>query len=146
LYLTLLINMNTKIHVSKVDGFSQKRGVSGGHNSDAFDSAVTDKQLKVVNSTEHPSITGISHVKYQIPSKDAAGNITGYKNKIYEKTVYDPKVFSDSKILELGQQAAAKGYTNAISKGASQFSSEVGGVKFRVYIKDGVVDNFHPEF
>ena len=139
-------NSNIKTHISTVDGFSQKKGVIGGHNMDAFNQAVTDKNLKIVSSTDHPTIKGLKQVEYQIPSFDRAGNSTGYKNKIFTKTIYDPKVISDNKILELGKQATAKGYTGATSQGLSQYSSEAGGINFRVYIRNDIIDNYHPEF
>jgi len=142
----IAFNSNIRTHISTVDGFSQKKGILGGHNLDAFNQAVADKSLKTVSSTKHPTIKGLIHIEYQIPALDRAGNITGYKNKIFEKTVYDPKFFSDEQILQLGQEAAAKGYSNALSQGMSQFSSEAGGVKFRIYIRNDIIDNLHPEF
>jgi len=142
----IAFNSNTKTHISTVDGFSQKKGVLGGHNLDAFNQVATDKNLKIISSTNHPTIKGLTQIEYQIPSLDRAGNVTGYKVNAFSKTVYDPKVISDNQIIELGQQAAAKGYPSATSKGLSQFTSEAGGIDFRVYIRNGIVDNFHPEF
>ncbi|MCG9683645.1 DUF637 domain-containing protein [Vibrio sp. Isolate23] len=136
---------NIKTHISTVDGFSQKRGVSGGHNMDAFNQIVADKDLKIVTSTDHATITGITHIQYQIPSFDREGNVTGYKKELFEKTIYDPRVFSNNKIMELGQAAAAKGYSDALSQGLAQFTAEAGGMKFRVYVRDGIINNFHPE-
>lgn len=40
----------------------------------------------------------------------------GYKAKELTKTVYDPKVFSDQKILDLGQEAAASGYRGGLCR------------------------------
>jgi len=136
---------NLRTHISTVDGFSQKKGVGGGHNLDAFNQAVLERNLKIVSSTKHPTSEGITHIRYQIPAVDRAGNVTGYKNKIYEKTVYDPKLISDDKILQLGQDAAAKKYPDAVSQGLREFSSEAGGIQFRVYVRDEIISNFHPE-
>ena len=63
------------------------------------------------------------------------------------KTVYDPNIISDAKILEWGQQAAAKGLDQAIANGKREFSETVNGIKFRVYIDDNTkeVKNFFPE-
>ena len=142
----IAFNSNTKTHISTVDGYSQKKGIIGGHNLDAFNQTVIDRNLNVVSRTDHPTIKGLTQIEYQIPSLDRAGNITGYKMRAFSKTVYDPKVISDKQIIELGQQAAAKGYPSATSKGLSQFTSEAGGIDFRVYIRNGIIDNFHPEF
>ncbi|WP_325933648.1 CdiA family toxin C-terminal domain-containing protein [Leclercia adecarboxylata] len=116
----------------------------GAHNADAFNKAVADNGVKIIS--QEPSENGIIHIKYQIPAKDRAGNITGYKNEILEKTIYDPKVYSDEKILQLGQQAAASGYKDAISSGNREYTATAGGVKFQVYLdqQTGTVTNFFP--
>ncbi|OSN03702.1 hypothetical protein AU512_16585 [Lonsdalea iberica] len=100
--------------------------------------------MKIIS--QESGMSGITHVKYQIPAKDRAGNIVGYKNEILEKTIYDPKVLSDEKILQLGQQAAASGYKNAITSGGREYTATAGGVKFQVYLdqKNGTVTNFFP--
>lgn len=71
--------------------------------------------------------------------------MTGSKTEVFTKTVYDPKVFTDSKILDLGQQAAASGYNSAISQGLREYTAAAGGVKFRVYLDGKTVKNFFPE-
>ncbi|MDD0968531.1 MULTISPECIES: CdiA family toxin C-terminal domain-containing protein [Pseudomonas] len=79
--------------------------------------------------------------------KDAAGKIVGgFKDNVPTKTVYDPKIFPDRKILDLGQQAAAAGFKDAQSKGLSQYISFAGGISFRVYLDKvtGTVNNVHP--
>lgn len=93
------------------------------------------------------SVAGITTIRYQIPAYDRAGNIVGFKDKVFPKTVYDPKMFSDQKIIDLGQQAAASGYVDALSKGLGQYDSVAGGITFRVYLdrRTGTVTNFHPK-
>ncbi len=142
----IAFNANLKNHICKVDGFSQKKGVIGGHNLDAFNQVAAEKNLKILSSTEHPTIRGITQIEYQIPSFDRAGNITGYKKKPFTKTVYNAELISDRQILELGQQAASKKFAQAVSIGKREFISEAGGIKFQVYIKDGVIDNIFPMF
>jgi len=97
--------------------------------------------------TAPTSVAGVSTVRYQIPAYDRAGNVVGFKDKVFPKTVYDPKIFTDQKILDLGQQAAASGYKEALSKGLSQYDSIAGSVTFRVYLDKatGTVTNFHPK-
>lgn len=139
-------NIGQKNHLAKFDGFTQKTGIKGAHNADEFYASVTKNGVKIVSST--PSdVNGITQVKYQIPAYDRAGNVVGYKATEYPKTIYDPKKFSDQKILDLGQQAASNGYTDARSKGLMQYDSTAEGVTFRIYIdqETGTVRNFHPK-
>ncbi|WP_181150300.1 CdiA family toxin C-terminal domain-containing protein [Photorhabdus hindustanensis] len=95
---------------------------------------------------------GIIQVSYLIPTKDREGNITGLKGmgpdlQPFVKTIYDPKIHSDKKMLELGQQAAASGYKEAISSGKQAYDAKAGGIEFRVYLDPatGRVNNFHPK-
>ncbi|PHM35693.1 Toxin CdiA [Xenorhabdus mauleonii] len=137
-------NVNQKHHLTDFDGIS-KKGVSGTHNADVFKRTVSEQGINVVSETPG-SVKGITQIEYQIPSKDRAGNITGLKAQIFTKTVYDPKIFSDQKMLELGQQAVSKGYEKAISQGVREYESTAGGVKFQVYLdkETGRVTNFFP--
>lgn len=142
--------INQPEHLAQLDGYSQKKGITGAHNADAFNKAVADNSVKIVSETP-TGVKGITQVKYEIPTKDAAGNLTGnYKgngSKPFEKTIYDPTIFTDEKMLQLGQQAAASGYTDAIKNGLQAYDAKAGGVTFRVYIdqKTGTVSNFHPK-
>lgn len=132
--------------MSDFDGLTQKSGISGTHNLDAFSQAVSSNGVKVLSETPG-SVEGITTIEYQIPAYDRAGNVAGYKDKSFTKTVYDPKIFSDQKIFDLGQQAAATGYKDALSKGITQYDATAGGVTFRVYLdkNTGTVTNFHPK-
>ncbi|MCT9979473.1 CdiA family toxin C-terminal domain-containing protein [Acinetobacter sp. I-MWF] len=124
--------------------------MSGGHNADAFYKVAKDNGVQIL-SAKPTNVQGITHIEYKIPTKDPAGNFTGnYKgngSKPFEKTVYDPKIFTDQKMLELGQKAAAKGYKQAIAKGLQAYDATAGGVTFRIYIdpKTKGVNNFHPK-
>jgi filamentous hemagglutinin len=136
--------VNLPEHLSQMDGYSQRKGISGAHNADAFNKAVADNGVKILS--QEPGMDGITHVKYQVPAKDRAGNVIGYKKEVLENTIYDPKVFSDEKILKLGQQAAASGYKDAIASGSREYTATAGGLKFQVYVdqKTGTVTNFFP--
>ncbi|MES3195627.1 two-partner secretion domain-containing protein [Klebsiella aerogenes] len=132
-------------HMGSVVKYNQQKGITGGHNADAFYSTVSEKNVKIVGETQS-SVKGITEVQYKIPAYDRAGNITGYKDKIFTKTIYDPKIFTDQKMLELGQQAASSGYKAAIASGQREYTATAGGIKFQVYLdkKTGMVENFHP--
>lgn len=99
-------------------------------------------------SEKSTNVKGINEIEYLVPTKDRAGNLTGgYKPNPEKKTIYDPKIFTDKKMLDLGQQAAIVGYKDAIAKGQQAYDATAGGVKFRVYLdkKTGRVTNFHPK-
>ena len=134
-------------HLATVDGFTQKSGISGGHNADAFYGAVKQYGVKIV-SEKPTNVKGISEVEYLVPTKDRAGNLTGkYKPNPEKKTLYDPKVYTDKVMLDLRQEAAMKGYRDAILNGQSAYDATAGGVKFRIYLdkNTGQVTNFHPK-
>ncbi|HCW3077187.1 TPA: CdiA family toxin C-terminal domain-containing protein [Enterobacter roggenkampii] len=105
--------MNIRIdqpkHLATVDGFTQKSGISGGHNADAFYDTVKKYGVKIV-SEKPTKVKDISEVEYLAPTKDRAGNLTGeYKPSPVKKTIYDPKIYTGKVMLDLGQEAAMKG-------------------------------------
>lgn len=133
-------------HLATVDGFTQKSGISGGHNANAFYDAAKEYNVKIVSETP-TGVNGITEVRYLIPTKDRAGNLTGeYKATPETKTIYDPKIFNDQKMLELGQQAAAKGYKDALNSPNGAANVSVDGISFRIYVdkSTGTVRNYHP--
>ncbi|HEK4020957.1 TPA: EndoU domain-containing protein [Proteus mirabilis] len=136
-------------HLATMDKFTQKAGVSGAHNADVFYSAAKDKGLQIISETP-TGVKGITQIEYRIPTKNEAGNLTGnYKGngaEPFKKTIYDPKIYTDQKMLDLGQQAAAKGYKDAMTSKSGQANATVDGVTFRIYVdkSTGTVKNFHP--
>lgn len=139
-------NPNIKNHLSNFDGLTQQKGIGGTHNQIAFNHAAGTNGVKVLSETP-TSVGGITTVRYQIPPYDRAGNVVGFKNNVFTKTVYDPKIYTDQKMLDLGQRAAASAYKDALSKGLNQYDSVAGGVTFRVYLDKatGRVRDFHPK-
>ena len=132
-------------HLSSVESYAQKTGITGGHNAIAFYDAVKKYNVKVIDTTS-TNIKGITNINYQIPALDRAGNIIGYKSEVKTKTIYDPKVFTDNKILELGQKASINGYKDAMASKNGQATAIVNGISFRIYVNKttGEVRNFHP--
>ncbi|WP_392432277.1 CdiA family toxin C-terminal domain-containing protein [Yersinia sp. HM-2024] len=94
-------NINQKNHLVKFDGITHRNGIGGTHNADAFNQVVSTKGVKIIGQTSGLA-NGITEISYQIPAYNRAENVVGYKAKVFIKTVYDPKVFSDQKMLELG--------------------------------------------
>ncbi|BDH46948.1 hypothetical protein TUM12370_29920 [Salmonella enterica subsp. enterica serovar Choleraesuis] len=102
--------------------------------------------MKIVSETS-TGVNGITEVKYLVPTKNRDGSLTGeYKAAPETKTIYDPKVFSDEKILKLGQQAAANGFKEAMNSPNGTANVISGGISFRIYVdkSTGIVRNFHP--
>ncbi|EOG1984622.1 EndoU domain-containing protein [Proteus mirabilis] len=97
------------------------------------------------------SVRGIMYIEYKRPAKHPkTGEITHYKGngaQPFKKTIYDPKIFSDQKILELGQKAAVNGYKNALDKKLQSYNAMSEGITFRVYLDKETkkVTNFHPK-
>ncbi|MEQ5177737.1 DUF637 domain-containing protein [Proteus genomosp. 6] len=137
-------------HLATVDKFTQKMGISGGHNANVFYNVVKDKDLKIIKELP-TNVRGITYIEYKIPAKHPqTGEITHYKGngaQPFKKTIYDPKVFSDQKILELGQKAAANGYKNALDKNLQSYDAISEGITFRVYLdkETKIITNFHPK-
>jgi hypothetical protein len=142
------IELNTNNHVTKFDGFSQKKGINGTHNQNEFMKAVENNNVSIVETVEHPTIKGLSEITYRIPAVDSAGNPTGnFKSGTFRKTVYDPSIISDARMMGLAQEAATKGYQQAIEQGKGAYDAQAGGINFRTYLNnDGSVRNIHPLF
>ncbi|MDB6375161.1 DUF637 domain-containing protein [Photorhabdus bodei] len=139
-------SLEQKHHLANFDGLTQKAGIKGAHNADAFHTAAKEKSIKIVSETP-TNVKGITQVVYQIPSYDRTGKISGYKATEFPKTIYDPTVHSDKKMLELGQKAAAIGYKDAMSNPKGVTDVTVNGIDFRIYVDvtTGRVRNFHPK-
>lgn len=142
-------------HLKSPDKFSQDKGISGGHNRDEFFAEVLKRSVKIIKVI--PSSTpGITTYEYRVPQRnadqtlkrDASGNILYKEPSVpLRKTVYDPNIFTDAKMFELGRKAAAAGYATAKAQGKRMYDATAGGVTFRVYIDEitGAVTNFHPK-
>ncbi|WP_227245188.1 RHS repeat-associated core domain-containing protein [Paraburkholderia caribensis] len=140
-------------HLTQFDGFNQQKGINGNHNLDEFLKTANDKGVKI-NSWTAGSKNGIATAEYQIPQRTSAGDIvldpagnTVYKAKLFEKTTYDPAVFSNQDIIDLGRQAATNGYADAVANNMTQYTAQAGGIDFRVYMDPatGYIRNYHPE-
>ncbi|HDL7824942.1 TPA: contact-dependent inhibition toxin CdiA [Yersinia enterocolitica] len=139
-------NINQKNHLANFDGFTQKTGIKGAHNADEFYTAANQHHVKIISATPG-SVKGITQITYQIPAYDRAGKVIGYKAAELPKTIYDPKVFTDQKMLDLGQRASAIGYKDAMISKNGTANAIVEGITFRIYVdkNTGMVRNFHPQ-
>ncbi|MFP3733178.1 hypothetical protein SB690_20680, partial [Bacillus sp. SIMBA_006] len=62
-------DLNIKFHMSNFDGLTQKKGIGGAHNKEAFLDAVSTYGIKI-NEQVSIGVDGIYNVKYQIPAYD----------------------------------------------------------------------------
>ncbi|MFM2566061.1 EndoU domain-containing protein [Bacillus sp. GX] len=108
-----------------VEKFTERNGISGGHNYDEFENYFNSNsnkyELGPVVKKEHPDIDGIFDIEYKVKYEkmDYTGkNGTGeYKvipngDKVYKKTVYDPKIISNDEIIDLSKKAMEEGLNN----------------------------------
>ena len=148
----IAFNPNLKHHLSDVDGLD-RNGIKGGHNQDNFMKelerlAALDPHGKMtvedmIVRREPTATDGITRIYYKIPTFDGRnahanggkGNVSGYKEASSPKTVYDPAKYSDKEMLDMAQQAAAKGYEEAMKKDLKEITAEVNGITFRIYME-----------
>ena len=141
-------NGDLRQHLTTVEKFNQSKAVTGGHNLDEFNKAVKQHNINVLNTVKSSNTPGVSHIKYQIPAMEKGQLTSNYKATVFEKTVYDPKIWSDEKVFELSKKAAAQGLINPANNGKYRFSETVEGMKFSIYLNKnnrGIVTNIHPE-
>ncbi|MBC1755266.1 EndoU domain-containing protein [Listeria seeligeri] len=137
---------NIKNHLKNVENVNTKKGVIGGHNLDEFNNALTNQGVGldelILSKKPHPFIEGIYEIEYRIPKKDITGNVAKpitYKNIDTPKTVYDPSVFSETDIYNLGVEAMQNG---KIIGGRVEGTAS-NGLKFIGYLDEvGNVKNF----
>ena len=139
---------NTPNHIRNHDpSVPRRRGIGGVHNQDEFNKALTQEGGQVVKHTPHSTIPGVERVEYKLAALDRTGHPSGtLQAKSFEKTIYDPKLMPDNKVVKLGKEAAA----DAASKG--QLTREwtgtaQDGTKMRGYLDDqGNISSFFFDF
>jgi filamentous hemagglutinin len=152
-----------KEHLAMFDGWPttgkgnvKKTHVLGAHNMDEMYALEKTQGIHIKNKTQIGE--GIYELEYWIPKKAGngplAGQVISYSKAQYPKTVYDPKVFSDDRIIEMAQKAAstkyeAKAKVFESNPTRNQYSAIYDGVNFQVYLakdKSGniYVSNAHP--
>jgi Bacterial EndoU nuclease len=135
--------------LTDVAGFTQQRGVIGGHNLTNFESYLTNNTIEINRlATTNSSIDGLTELTYQIRKADGSG---GWKSGSFKKTIYDPSKITDAQITQLGKEAMEEGISsnrirlqtnsNTIIDGTSS-----NGMKFTGYRDpiSGEILNFHP--
>lgn len=134
-------------HLTTVDDFTQKKGVTGAHTLGSFDRAVKEYNLRITSKVEHSTVKGVYEIRYEIPLKNKQLEYTGDYKEIKEpKTVYDPSIIANDKIMEWGQQAADRGLDRAIANNDRRIEVTVNNLTFRVYVdlNTKTIINFFP--
>lgn len=141
---------------------SQKGGVNGAHNLDELEKYAvkvgeiqTKESINIISKTPHPTVKGIYKVEYQMPKLDTRGQPAGlWRNKsgtkLFEKTVYDSKIISDSQMAQWGREAFADAVqTNNINLTSRRWEgTAANGLKFEGYVdsQNSAVRTFYPKF
>ena len=145
----IIYKSDFQIHLTDVIGFTQQKGVIGGHNLANFENYLTSNAIEINRlSMIESSIDGLTELSYQIKKADKSGD---WKSTIFKKTLHNPLKISDMQIIQLGKEAIQEGIrsnrlisqhgSNIIIKGKAS-----NGMKFIGYQDPitGKILNFHP--
>jgi hypothetical protein len=128
---------------------STNEGIKGAHKRDNFQKEVDRIGARAINHQKNSQMDGVEKITYQMPKKDRYGNPTGdYKNKRFEKTVYDPSKISTSSYVKRGIQAAnnAAKSSSTGKLGREWSGTDNHGVTWHGYCdSDGNITSFYPE-
>ena len=147
----------------------RKRGIGGAHDVDEwakirqFDATnnpnyqvpvgkTADQfaEVVVLKDVPHPSTPGVRTIEYKIPGMDGnvnpnvtTGSLKGRGAYPFEKTIYDPKVWPDSKL----KNALNEALNDALRKNNGSIPFEWDGItkegyRIRGYYRDGKVTSF----
>ena len=137
-------------HIKKRDpDVPRKRGIGGAHDKHEFEAALRSEGGEVVSRTPHPDLPGAERVDYRMGALDAAGQPTGeLRNQVFTKTVYDPSIVPDGRMMQWGQEAAdsaMRANGGSLPREWSGLSNN--GVRIRGYTNTstGEVTSFFPE-
>ncbi|QGX64392.1 transposase [Bacillus sp. ms-22] len=142
--------MGYKKHLKEVEAVVRKKnkGIVGGHNLKEFEKVFIDNgwdiQKCIISKKPHSKFKGIYEVEYGLPALNREGNIIpGELKKVRTpKTVYDPRLISDKKMLQWGEEAMKNGKI----EGRKITGTSKNGLKFEGYIDEatGEITNFFP--
>ena len=130
-------------HIQYVDpSVPRNRGIGGAHNSEEF----FKNDVKVVTAVPIKDIPGVTYYQYNMPKLGKDGWPVGeYGIRIFEKTVYDPSVISDSEYMRRGLEAANDAYKRNRSLGNYWEGYDSFGVKWVGYGRNGKPTSFFPD-
>ena len=101
----ILLEHNTQIGTRNSAG-----SISGSHNIKSFNQALDKSGSALIGEPIiDPKYPGLKTYNYQAPGVDRAGKPDGSYKNVQQKTVYDPKIISDQKMVDMQMQAVKKG-------------------------------------
>ncbi|WP_432239975.1 CdiA family toxin C-terminal domain-containing protein [Herbaspirillum robiniae] len=112
---------------AKVSG----KHISGGRNESNFMTTLNDAKGTVVSNTE--IAPGVMEIEYRLANKSYLSKTTGLE-EFPKKTVYDPKIYSDAKMADMAQEAAARGMIQYQVDGKLAQPIKINGIDFSVRI------------
>ncbi|WP_368185460.1 CdiA family toxin C-terminal domain-containing protein [Aestuariibius sp. HNIBRBA575] len=115
-----------------IAGYNRKNGIVGGHNKNAFDSAIAIESGRVTGRYSDPTMPGVETITYLVAARIWAGDIIDgeFRARTYQKTVYDPAVLSDQRVAQMSVQASQRA---TFSENSSQATVTIDWFKFRVH-------------
>jgi RHS repeat-associated protein len=132
------------LHIMKRDmSVPRTRGIGGAHDVNEF--MKYSGEFDIVAESAHPTLRGVKEIEYRMAALDKAGQPTGaFQARTLRKTVFDPDVFSASKYLEMGWEAANDAARRNVL-GREWTGQSRSGVTFRGYTSaNGLIRSFFP--
>ena len=85
----------------------RRHGIGGAHNQIEF-AQYKGTEYQVEKETPHPVVPGVSIIQYRMykANRDGSINVGNPQAKIFTKTVYDPSVWTDEKLVKAAVEAA----------------------------------------
>ncbi len=106
------------------DAFGGSHGIYGTHSKEKFETALSLGGGVIQSSTPVAGAEGISVIRYRLPNQNSA-----------TKTVFDPKIYSESEIEKMSLSAAQKAINQAAASHTSgTFQVPVGGLTWKVIV------------
>lgn len=99
--------------------------------------------ILIVSDLPHPTIPGLRVIEYKVPAVNGARMTTGaIKNQLFKKTVYDPSIWTETKLTELGNDALIDAYRagNILPSTAPSTSVKFWGMTRNGYEVEGYFD------
>ena len=107
----------------------RRRGIGGAHDATEF---IKYSDEYSILSRKTSSIPGVEKIEYKIYALDAKGKPTGtLKSTVYEKTVYDPEIWTDTKLEKALNEVLSESISR--NKGTLPTDSPTYGVTIEGY-------------
>lgn len=97
-------------HNTQIGSRNSQGSIGGSHNADSFNQALDKSGAALVGEPIiDPKYPGLKTYNYQAPGVGRTGKPDGSYKPVQQKTVYDPNIISDQKMVSMQMQAVKKG-------------------------------------